>query len=89
MLRVVILGAAAGGGVPQCNCPCEVCRKERSYHPELQSTQAAIAFSAYDYALVSRQCVSPPTPAVDRDVSVSSQGRTTPVQPDCGLDSDL
>ena len=46
MLRVVVLGAAAGGGVPQWNCGCAVCRKARSEHPELQSTQASIAFSA-------------------------------------------
>ena len=26
MLRVVVLGAAAGGGVPQWNCGCQVCR---------------------------------------------------------------
>ena len=46
MLRVVVLGAAAGGGVPQWNCGCPVCRKARSEHPELQSTQASIAVSA-------------------------------------------
>lgn len=46
MLRVVVLGAAAGGGVPQWNCGCEVCRQARSDQPELQSTQASIAFSA-------------------------------------------
>ena len=46
MLRVVVLGAAAGGGVPQWNCGCPVCRKARSEHPELQSTQASIAISA-------------------------------------------
>ena len=46
MLRVVVLGAAAGGGVPQWNCGCPVCRKARSDHPELQSTQASIAVSA-------------------------------------------
>lgn len=46
MLRVVVLGAAAGGGVPQWNCGCEVCRAARGDHPELQSTQASIAFSA-------------------------------------------
>jgi pyrroloquinoline quinone biosynthesis protein B len=45
MLRVVVLGAAAGGGVPQWNCGCEVCRAARDGHPELQSTQASIAFS--------------------------------------------
>ena len=46
MLRVVVLGAAAGGGIPQWNCGCEVCRAARDGQPELQSTQASIAFSA-------------------------------------------
>jgi pyrroloquinoline quinone biosynthesis protein B len=46
MLRVVVLGAAAGGGVPQWNCGCPVCRAARSEYPELQSTQASIALSA-------------------------------------------
>src|SRR6476660_6340243 len=45
MLRVVVLGAAAGGGVPQWNCGCPVCRKARSEKPELRSTQASIAVS--------------------------------------------
>jgi pyrroloquinoline quinone biosynthesis protein B len=46
MLRVVVLGAAAGGGVPQWNCGCQVCLAARTKHPELQSTQASIAISA-------------------------------------------
>jgi pyrroloquinoline quinone biosynthesis protein B len=46
MLRVVVLGAAAGGGVPQWNCGCPVCQMARTQHPELQSTQASIAISA-------------------------------------------
>jgi pyrroloquinoline quinone biosynthesis protein B len=46
MLRVVVLGAAAGGGVPQWNCGCPVCRMARTEHPELRSTQASIAISA-------------------------------------------
>src|SRR5471030_173365 len=45
MLRVVVLGAAAGGGVPQWNCGCAVCLAART-DPELQSTQASIAVSA-------------------------------------------
>jgi pyrroloquinoline quinone biosynthesis protein B len=49
MLRVVVLGAAAGGGVPQWNCGCPVCRKARTEQPELQSTQASIAVSAEGY----------------------------------------
>jgi len=46
MLRVVVLGAAAGGGVPQWNCGCPVCRQARDGHSELASTQASIAISA-------------------------------------------
>jgi pyrroloquinoline quinone biosynthesis protein B len=46
MLRIVVLGAAAGGGVPQWNCGCPVCQAARTEHPELQSTQASIAISA-------------------------------------------
>jgi len=45
MLRVVVLGAAAGGGVPQWNCGCPVCLTART-DPKLQSTQASIAISA-------------------------------------------
>jgi pyrroloquinoline quinone biosynthesis protein B len=45
MLRIVVLGAAAGGGVPQWNCGCPVCLKARSENPEIASTQASIAFS--------------------------------------------
>lgn len=48
MLRIVILGAAAGGGIPQWNCGCPVCRAARTERPELQSTQASIAISADD-----------------------------------------
>jgi pyrroloquinoline quinone biosynthesis protein B len=46
MLRIVVLGAAAGGGVPQWNCGCQVCRAARDGQAELRSTQASIAFSA-------------------------------------------
>ncbi|MGA2412047.1 MAG: pyrroloquinoline quinone biosynthesis protein PqqB [Candidatus Binataceae bacterium] len=46
MLRVVVLGAAAGGGVPQWNCGCPVCQAARTRNPELQSTQASLAVSA-------------------------------------------
>jgi pyrroloquinoline quinone biosynthesis protein B len=46
MLRVVVLGAAAGGGVPQWNCGCPICRAARSDRPELTSSQCSIALSA-------------------------------------------
>lgn len=44
MLRVVVLGVAAGGGVPQWNCNCDNCRAARAA-PSLRATQASIAFS--------------------------------------------
>jgi pyrroloquinoline quinone biosynthesis protein B len=46
MLRIVVLGTAAGGGVPQWNCGCPVCQAARIERRELQSTQASIAISA-------------------------------------------
>ena len=48
MLRVVVLGAAAGGGVPQWNCGCRICNAARGAHRELQSTQSSIAVSTDD-----------------------------------------
>ena len=48
MLRVVVLGAAAGGGVPQWNCGCPICQVARNGRPEIQSTQASIAITADD-----------------------------------------
>jgi pyrroloquinoline quinone biosynthesis protein B len=47
-MRIVVLGAAAGGGVPQWNCNCKVCNAARSDHPELRATQASLAVSADD-----------------------------------------
>jgi pyrroloquinoline quinone biosynthesis protein B len=46
MFRIVVLGAAAGGGVPQWNCGCPVCQAARTERPELQRSQASIAISA-------------------------------------------
>jgi pyrroloquinoline quinone biosynthesis protein B len=46
MLRIVVLGAAAGGGVPQWNCGCEICRAARGGQPGLASSQCSVAFSA-------------------------------------------
>jgi pyrroloquinoline quinone biosynthesis protein B len=46
MLHVLVLGAAAGGGVPQWNCNCKVCREARASNPSLRSTQASAAVSA-------------------------------------------
>jgi pyrroloquinoline quinone biosynthesis protein B len=46
MIRIVVLGAAAGGGVPQWNCGCAVCATARAEKDAWRSTQASIAFSA-------------------------------------------
>jgi pyrroloquinoline quinone biosynthesis protein B len=46
MLSIVVLGAAAGGGVPQWNCGCPNCAAARNGHPELGATQASIAISS-------------------------------------------
>jgi pyrroloquinoline quinone biosynthesis protein B len=45
MLRVIVLGAAAGGGVPQWNCGCPICDAARTKQPDMQSSQASIALS--------------------------------------------
>ena len=45
MFRVVVLGAAAGGGLPQWNCGCTICATARVEQTSLQSTQASIAIS--------------------------------------------
>ncbi|MBI5130241.1 MAG: pyrroloquinoline quinone biosynthesis protein PqqB [Rhodopseudomonas palustris] len=44
MMRVVVLGAAAGGGVPQWNCGCVNCRAAFA-DPAEQRTQASLAIS--------------------------------------------
>lgn len=47
MLKVVILGSAAGGGVPQWNCNCSVCAAAWA-DPSLRNTQVSAAISADD-----------------------------------------
>jgi pyrroloquinoline quinone biosynthesis protein B len=45
-LKIVILGSAAGGGVPQWNCRCGVCELARSGDPRVTPrTQSSIAIS--------------------------------------------
>lgn len=45
MLNVVVLGVAAGGGLPQWNCNCPVCREARR-NPDIASGQVSAALSA-------------------------------------------
>ena len=46
-LTAIVLGAAAGGGFPQWNCSCDVCRLAWAGDPRVRSrTQASLAVSA-------------------------------------------
>jgi pyrroloquinoline quinone biosynthesis protein B len=45
MLKIVVLGAAAGGGFPQWNCTCASCRAAWS-DPGLRDTQTSLALSS-------------------------------------------
>lgn len=47
MLKVIVLGAAAGGALPQWNCRCAVCA-EAWTRPEMHDTQVSLAVSADD-----------------------------------------
>jgi pyrroloquinoline quinone biosynthesis protein B len=47
MLRILVLGSAAGGGFPQWNCGCRNCRRVRAGDPAASPrTQSSIAVSA-------------------------------------------
>jgi len=46
-VKIVVLGAAAGGGFPQWNCNCDTCRRARSGDPAAKPrTQSSLAISA-------------------------------------------
>jgi pyrroloquinoline quinone biosynthesis protein B len=46
-MRIRLLGTAAGGGVPQWNCNCAVCRESRGGNGRVQArTQSSVAISA-------------------------------------------
>jgi pyrroloquinoline quinone biosynthesis protein B len=48
-MRIRLLGTAAGGGVPQWNCNCPVCREARAGNSRVQPrTQSSVAISADD-----------------------------------------
>lgn len=46
MTKILILGAAAGGGVPQWNCGCDNCRDARSGALDIGGNQASVAISS-------------------------------------------
>src|SRR5215467_6987450 len=46
-MRIHLLGTAAGGGVPQWNCNCAVCREARMHNGRVRPrTQSSVAISA-------------------------------------------
>jgi pyrroloquinoline quinone biosynthesis protein B len=50
-MRILLLGTAAGGGVPQWNCNCPICREARLGKGRVRSrTQSCVAISADDKA---------------------------------------
>jgi pyrroloquinoline quinone biosynthesis protein B len=49
MLQVLVLGSAAGGGFPQWNCNCTLCRRARAGDPKVKRrTQSSLAVSSGD-----------------------------------------
>ena len=49
MLRILVLGSAAGGGFPQWNCNCQLCSRARSGDPKVRSrTQSSLAVGSGD-----------------------------------------
>jgi pyrroloquinoline quinone biosynthesis protein B len=47
LVRIVVLGSAAGGGFPQWNCCCPICREAWNGNPKAQfRTQSSVAVSA-------------------------------------------
>ena len=49
MLEILILGSAAGGGFPQWNCNCDLCKRARAGDPNVkQRTQSSLAVSSGD-----------------------------------------
>lgn len=84
MLKIIVLGSGAGGGVPQWNCNCEVCKLARADTGEVRPrTQSSIAVSVdgahwtvFNCSPDIRQQISD-TKALWPDVS---QHRHTPIQ---------
>jgi pyrroloquinoline quinone biosynthesis protein B len=46
MLHILVLGSAAGGGVPQWNCNCDICEAARAGNGVDARTQSSLAISA-------------------------------------------
>ncbi len=74
-MRIVVLGAAAGGGVPQWNCNCEVCRLARLDDGRvLPRSQSSIAVSTDNDAW----CVFNCSPDIRQQISATPQLQPRP-----------
>ena len=88
MLRVVVLGAAAGGGVPQWNCGCPVCQAARTKTPRTSEHAGLDCRQRRRRPLVPDQCLAGSAPAIDRDAAASSRPRQTSSLADLRRDPD-
>jgi pyrroloquinoline quinone biosynthesis protein B len=62
MLRIIVLGAGAGGGFPQWNCNCANCQRARAGDPLTRpATQSSLAVSGDSGASWYLLNASPPT----------------------------
>lgn len=69
-LKIIVLGAGAGGGVPQWNCNCQVCRLARLNDGRvLPRNQSSIAVSADD----DMWCVFNCSPDIRQQISATPQ----------------
>lgn len=84
MLKIVVLGSGAGGGVPQWNCNCEVCALARAGTGEVVArTQSSIAVSVDGECWTVFNC----SPDIRQQISdtkalwpAADQHRHTPIQ---------
>ncbi|MGR3447901.1 MAG: MBL fold metallo-hydrolase, partial [Paracoccus sp. (in: a-proteobacteria)] len=52
-MRIIVLGAAAGGGLPQWNCGCANCRAARAGRiPSLSQSSVAVSADGRDWAIL-------------------------------------
>src|SRR5437016_725553 len=79
-MRVIILGSAAGGGVPQWNCGCRNCTEAR--HTNRSRTQSSVALSADGerWILLNASPDLRIQLAAHRSLWPPSRSRATPVQ---------
>src|SRR5688572_7035365 len=83
-MRIRVLGSAAGGGVPQWNCNCALCREARSgsghVRPRTQSSVAVSANGVTWFLLNASPDLRAQVEAFPALRSAASVGRGSPIQ---------